>query len=159
MLLPVDRSKLSGTLFYEVNNRGNPTAPRLVDGDADEFLLRQGFVFLWTGWIAETLPGGGRVTMTAPVPLENGKPLKGIVRSEFIVDKPASRTSISHRANQGSYRPSAEGEKAAKLTMREREADERQPVARDEWKFIVTDVEADGRAASCRWSRSKSRAA
>src|SRR5688572_19689612 len=42
MILPVDRSKLSGTLFYEVNNRGNPTAPRLVDGDADDFLLRQG---------------------------------------------------------------------------------------------------------------------
>src|SRR5688572_16736051 len=50
MLLPLDRSKLSGTLFYEVNNRGNPTAPRLVDGDADDFLLRQGYVFLWSGW-------------------------------------------------------------------------------------------------------------
>lgn len=144
MLLPVDRSKLSGTLFYEVNNRGNPTAPRLVDGDADDFLLRRGFVFLWTGWIAETLPGGGRVTMTAPVPLENGKPLMEIVRNEFIVDRPAAKASVSHRANQGSYRPSAEGEKSAKLTMREREADERQPVPRDEWKFVVTEVEADG---------------
>jgi hypothetical protein len=144
MILPVDRSKLSGTLFYEVNNRGNPTAPRLVDGDADDFLLRQGFVFLWTGWIAEVQPGGGRVTMTAPVPVENGKPLRGIVRNEFIVDKPAAKASVSHRANQGSYRPMAAGEKSAKLTMREREADERQPAPRDQWKFIVTDVEADG---------------
>ena len=144
MIVPVDRSKLNGALFYEVNNRGNPTAPRLIDGDADDFLLRQGFVFLWTGWIAEVQPGGGRVTMTAPVPLENGSSLRGIVRNEFIVDKPAVKASISHRANQGSYRPSAAGEKSAKLTMREREADERQPVARDEWKFIITDVEADG---------------
>jgi hypothetical protein len=144
MLVPVDRSKLNGTLFYEVNNRGNPTAPRLVDGDADEFLLRQGFVFLWSGWIAETLPGGGRVTMTAPVSLENGKPLTGIVRNEFVVDKPVAKASVSHRANQGSYRPSADGEKTAQLTMREREADERQPVPRDQWKFIVTNVEADG---------------
>ena len=144
MLLPADRSKPSGTLFYEVNNRGNPTAPRLVDGDADDFLLRQGFVFLWTGWIAETLPGGGRVTMTAPVSLENGQPLKGIVRNEFIVDKPAAKASVSHRANQGSYRPSPEGDKSAKLTMREREADERQPVARDQWKFIVANIETDG---------------
>jgi hypothetical protein len=144
MIVPVDRSKLNGALFYEVNNRGNPTAPRLVDGEADDFLLRQGFVFLWTGWIAEVLPGGGRVTMTTPVPTENGKPLKGIVRNEFIVDKPAAKASVSHRANQGSYRPSAEGDKSAKLTMREREADERQPVACDQWKFIVTDIEADG---------------
>jgi hypothetical protein len=144
MILPVDRSKLNGALFYEVNNRGGPTAPRLVDGEADDFLLRQGFVFLWSGWIAETQPGGGRVTMTAPVPLENGKPLIGIVRNEFIVDRAAAKASVSHRANQGSYRPSVKGEKTATLTMREREADERQPVARDQWKLIVTDVEADG---------------
>lgn len=144
LIVPVDRSKLGGTLFYEVNNRGNPTAPRLVDGDADDFLLRQGFAFLWTGWIAEVLPGGGRVTMTAPVPLENSQPLKGIVRSEFVVDRAVPRASLAHRANQGSYRPSAAGLKTANLTMREHEADERQPVARDQWKFVVTDVEADG---------------
>ena len=144
MLLPVDRSKLNGALFYEVNNRGNPTAPRLVDGDADDFLLRQGFVFLWTGWIAETLPGAGRVTLTAPVPLEDSKPLKGVVRADFVVDKAAAKASIAHRANQGSYRPSAEGDKSAKLTMREREADERQPVARDQWRFVVADIEAEG---------------
>lgn len=144
MLLPVDRAKLSGTLFYEVNNRGNPTAPRIVEAEAEDFLLRQGYVFLWSGWIAEVLPGGGRVTMAAPVPLENGKPLKGLVRADFVVDKPVAKASIAHRANQASYRPSAEGLKTAKLTMREREADERKPIARDQWKFIINDIEADG---------------
>ena len=144
LLVPVDRKQLDGALFYEVNNRGNPTAPRLVDGDADDFLLRHRFAFLWTGWIAEVLPGSGRVTMTAPVPLENGKPVRGVVRNEFVLDKAAAKASIAHRGSHGSYRPSADGEKSAKLTMREREADERQLVPRDAWKFIVTEVETDG---------------
>src|SRR5262245_8174579 len=37
LLLPVDRSRLNGALFYEVNNRGGKTAPRIIDGDADDF--------------------------------------------------------------------------------------------------------------------------
>src|SRR5215207_8228982 len=44
MLVPVDLNKANGGLFYEVNNRGNPTAPRIIDGGADDFLCRQGFV-------------------------------------------------------------------------------------------------------------------
>src|SRR6187200_1136218 len=28
LLVPVDLQKANGTVFYEVNNRGNPTAPR-----------------------------------------------------------------------------------------------------------------------------------
>src|SRR6478736_6328884 len=47
MLVPVDREKANRGLFYEVNNRGNPTAPRIIDGGADDFLCRQGFVVLW----------------------------------------------------------------------------------------------------------------
>src|SRR5262245_48688751 len=53
MLVPVDHGKASGGLFYEVNNRGNPTAPRIIEANADDFLCRQGFVVLWSGWIAE----------------------------------------------------------------------------------------------------------
>src|SRR5688572_2045882 len=37
MLVPLDKSKASGTLFYEVNNRGNPTAPRTIEAGADDF--------------------------------------------------------------------------------------------------------------------------
>src|SRR5215468_8745263 len=32
MLVPVDRSQANGALFYEVNNRGNPTSTRIIDG-------------------------------------------------------------------------------------------------------------------------------
>src|SRR4051812_17547391 len=75
MLVPVDRSKASGTLFYEVNNRGGATAPRAIEGGADDFLCRQGFIVLWSGWIAEVQPGDGRLRLQAPEATDGGKPI------------------------------------------------------------------------------------
>jgi hypothetical protein len=145
MLVPVDRSRANGTLFYEVNNRGNPTAPRIIDGDADHFLLRQGFVFVSSGWIAEVLPGNGRLTMTAPEARFAEQPLRGIVRSEVVVDRPVPRASIAHRANIGSYRPAQKSFSDATLAARQRELDPRQIVPRDQWRLVVSEVVADGR--------------
>jgi hypothetical protein len=144
LLVPSDRAKANGALFYEVNNRGNRTAPNIIDGGADDFLCRRGFVILSSGWIAEVQPGGGRSRLNAPIPLENGKPLRGIVRNEVVVDSAVAKASVSHRGNQGSYRPATDKLKEATLTRREREADKREPVPADHWKLIVTDVEAGG---------------
>ncbi|MEX2188777.1 MAG: alpha/beta hydrolase domain-containing protein [Pirellulales bacterium] len=141
LLVPVDRSKANGALFYEVNNRGNKTAPGIIDGGADDFLCRQGFVVLSSGWIAEVQPGGDKLRLNAPVPLADGKPIRGIVRNELVVDRPTEKASISHRGNQGSYRPAADKLHLATLTRREREADKREPIPADDWKLIVTDVE------------------
>jgi hypothetical protein len=144
MLVPVDRSKASGTLFYEVNNRGNPTAPRTIEAGGDDFLCRQGYVVLSSGWIAEVQPGDGRMRLQAPLASENGQPIRGIVRSETVVDRPTPRASLSYRGNQGSYRPTERGLADAKLTRREREADPRQEVPRGEWKLVTTEVAGGG---------------
>jgi alpha/beta hydrolase family protein len=147
MLVPADRSKANGALFYEVNNRGGATAPRIIDGGADDFLCRQGFVILWSGWIAEVQPGDGRLRLQAPEATDNGRPIRGIVRSELIVDRPVARASLSHRGNQGSYRPTEQGLATARVTRREREADPRQEIAKDDWKLVssvVSDSERSG---------------
>ena len=144
MLVPVDRSRANGALIYEVNNRGNKTAPGIFDGGAEDFLCRQGFVVLWSGWIAEVQPGDGKLRLQAPVPLQDGKPLRGIVRNEVIVDKPTQRASISFRGNQGSYRPAPGALERATVTRREREADQRQAISRGQWTLHVSDVEANG---------------
>jgi hypothetical protein len=147
MLVPVDRSKASGTLFYEVNNRGNPTAPRIIEAGADDFLCRQGFIVLWSGWIAEVQPGAGRMRLQAPEATDKGQPIHGLVRSELIVDRTAPRASLSHRGNLGSYRPTERGFQTARVTRREREADPRQEIPKDEWKLIssvVRDGDRDG---------------
>jgi hypothetical protein len=145
MLVPVDRTKANGAVFYEVNNRGGATAGRIIDGGADDFLCRQGFVVLWSGWIAEVQPGEGRLRLTAPLATENGQPIHGVVRNEFVVDRAVGRAAICHRGKQGSYRPTRRGLAEARVTRREREADARQEIPRDQWKLIITDVAADGR--------------
>ncbi len=58
----------------------------------------------------------------------------------MIVDKEAPKACVAHRGRQGSYRPTAAGLSKATLTVREREADERKVVPRDNWKLIVTEV-------------------
>lgn len=140
ILVPKDLSQANGAVLYEVNNRGNKTAPGIFDGGADDFLLRQGFIVVWSGWIAEVLPEGERFKMWAPTAKENGRPLTGIVRQEVIVDKETPKACLAHRGRQGSYRPTAAGMANAILTVREREADPRKAVPRDAWKLIVSEV-------------------
>ena len=61
-------SRANGAVFYEVNNRGNKTAPNMFNGGADDFLMRQGYVVVWSGWIAEVLPTGGRLKFQRRLP-------------------------------------------------------------------------------------------
>lgn len=140
MLVPVDLTKSNGGLFYEVNNRGNPTAPRIIDGGADDFLCRQGFIILWSGWIAEVQPGDSRMRLQAPETSENGQPIRGLVRSELVVDRATPRASLSHRGTQGSYRLASGALATARVTRREREADARQEIPRDDWKLVSSNV-------------------
>ncbi|MFM8252311.1 MAG: alpha/beta hydrolase domain-containing protein [Planctomycetota bacterium] len=133
ILQPTDPRRGRGTLLYEVNNRGNKLALGQFNSGADEFLLRQGFTIAWSGWIAETQPGGGRLRATLPIAQVNEQPVTGLVRAEVIVDSTAERASLAQWANQGSYEPVAAELANAQLTVREREADQRVVVPREEW--------------------------
>ncbi len=144
MLVPVDRSKANGTLFYEVNNRGNKTAPNIIERDASEFLCRQGYVVLWSGWIAEVQPDGSKLRLQAPSVIQNGRRVRGKVRNELVVDQAVQRASISHRGNQGSYPPAADALDRATVTRRPSESAGRMEVPRNQWKLLVSEVERNG---------------
>ncbi|MDX1943986.1 MAG: alpha/beta hydrolase domain-containing protein [Pirellulaceae bacterium] len=146
LLLPRDRTKLNGALYYEVNNRGGRTGPRIIDGGADDFLLRQGFIVAASGWLAEVQPGDGKLRLQAPLALQDGKPLVGIVREEVIVEKAVPRASLAHRGNQGRHPPTAKGLETAVLTRRELERDPRQVVPKDQWRMVSSVVSGDGRS-------------
>jgi hypothetical protein len=144
ILAPVDRGRGNGALLYDVNNRGNKLAIGQFNSGADEFLMRRGYTVVWSGWIAETAPGAGRLRLNAPVALEDGRPLTGIVRSEVVVDAAAPSANLGQWANQGSYEPTAKGEANATLTWRLREADPRIAIPRGQWRFETRWPEADG---------------
>jgi hypothetical protein len=146
ILAPVDLSKSNGAILYDVNNRGNHVCLRQFNGGGgDDFLLRQGFIVVWSGWIAELLPGGGRLLLDAPIATEDGKPITGMVRAEFVSDRQADRYPISHFGNHGSYPPTDAGLAEAVLTWRLNEADPRVVIPQSQWKLHREYVEAEGR--------------
>ena len=137
ILAPVDLTKSNGAILYDVNNRGNRVClGQFNGGGGDDFLLRQGFIVVWSGWIAELLPGGGRLLLDAPTATDHGKPITGIVRAEFVSDRPADRYQISHFGNHGSYPPTDAGLAKAVLTWRLNEADPRVVIPRPQWKLL-----------------------
>lgn len=144
ILAPADLAKSNGAVFYEVNNRGNPICLGQLNGGGDDFLFRQGFMVAWSGWIAETLPGGNRLRLKAPVATDEGRPIRGVVRAEMAPNSPAERLPIAQWANQGSYPPTERGAAEATLSWRLREKDPRVAIPRSQWRFEQRSVDDEG---------------
>lgn len=135
ILAPADLSKSCGAIFYDVNNRGNPTCLGTISAGGDQFLMREGFILVFSGWIAELLPNGKKLVLEAPIATDRGKPITGLVRAEIVVSQETASKSLSGNAGHGSYEPSLRGEKEGVLTRRLREKDKRVVVARSKWNL------------------------
>ena len=84
VIRPVDATKANGALIHSVPNRGN-------GGRIDAFRLRQGFTLSWVAWQGDILPGNNRLLMKVPIATDktdNGKPITGRIRTEYIVEEP-----------------------------------------------------------------------
>lgn len=98
ILKPVDMVKSSGTLFFEVNNRGrkisfmrmhdvpadvnlnDPTSPRDF---GNGFLMKRGYVIAWVGWGADIAPGENRLTVDFPIAMNGNEPVSERIFTEF----------------------------------------------------------------------------
>ena len=49
ILCPVNPGKSNGTLLYDVNNRGDRRILDYFNTAADEFLMRHGYIVVWSG--------------------------------------------------------------------------------------------------------------
>jgi len=91
LIKPVDPSRGSGKLLYDVHNRGGKVALGTMNGAGGNdpnsagtgFLMNRGFSILWTGWSGDVLPGSNRLTADMPVATRNGEPVTGRVYSEL----------------------------------------------------------------------------
>lgn len=142
LLVPSDRTRSNGTLLYDVNNRGGKTSLGMFNG-ADDFLMRQGYLLAWSGWIGELQPGGGRMRLFAPTARDrDGRPLRGKVCAEMAPDAPAQRLNIAQWGNHGSFPPTERGLKEATLTYRLRQGDPRIPLPHSQWHLEVKPAES-----------------
>ena len=100
MLKPADMERGNRRVLYDVNNRGNvrclqffndavhDNQPYAREHAGNGFLMRRGYTVVWSGWQGDISPGAGRLTMRLPVASQDGAPITGAVRTEFMADEP-----------------------------------------------------------------------
>lgn len=151
---PVDLSKGNRKLLFDFSNRGGRGAfTRLNDGGGPDlskasyagngFLNKQGFTVVTAGWQGDLVYNGSNVVAFLPEARQNGQPLRGKVRQEFISDKKGVLSlPVSGNANIHCY--PVLNRATATLTAREKEADPRVPVPASEWELAKA-KEKDGK--------------
>ncbi|HVY52574.1 MAG TPA: alpha/beta hydrolase domain-containing protein, partial [Devosia sp.] len=148
ILKPVDPAKGNGRLFFDWGNRGNirclqffndapgSNDPRTAEHAGNGFLLRRGYTLAWCGWQADLLPGDHRFLLDVPVATDQGRPITGQVRVEYIVNERGITTMpLSSRASTRSHPTVSLDTRKASLTRRRYAGDERIPIAPVSWMF------------------------
>lgn len=138
ILRPADKDKSSTTLLYEVPNRGRNLSfmmlnlsgsslyPTTSDDAGDGFVMSQGMTMVWSGWQPD-LPDENLLNLSLPTLPD----IVGNSREEYIFNEPGdiSMGTLSY--------PAADMDPAkATLTVREKEADERQTPTGLSFRYI-----------------------
>jgi hypothetical protein len=150
VLRPAEPRLGSGILVYDVTNRGSKRILQLLDdvpandpiavndpktaSDAGlGFLFERGHSIVWSGWDPGAPRANNGLGADFPVALENGKPISGRFRDEFHAGTRGPAELVVRRL---SYPAASLNQPAARLTVRDREADRRRDIPRAEWEFI-----------------------
>lgn len=133
ILKPIDPTRGSNHIYYDVNNRGNLLAIQFINGgpggndpttaaDAGTgFLMDRGYTLVWSGWQADIAPGGGRLTARFPIATNGNAPLIGLSREEIIDDTGADPIIATLDYPAATLDPGS-----ATLTVRQNERDARE---------------------------------
>jgi hypothetical protein len=147
LIKPKDPARGNGTLLYEVSNRGgkgmlsffnlgsSDLDPSTAAHFGDGFLLERGFTLLWVGWQFDPPIREGLVRVFAPIAREpDGRPIQGLVRSDFVVTETSREASLADR-NHLAYVVATPNDPAGVLTVRDSVAGPRRTIPRDQWRF------------------------
>ena len=109
ILKPKDASHASGTALIEIPNRGGKGMLRVVqdakgsldpttaDEFGDGFLMQRGVTLIWIGWQWDVRNEPGLLRLYAPVAKgPEGKPITGLVRSDFVVNEKTIEQPLGH---------------------------------------------------------------
>jgi hypothetical protein len=150
ILRPAEPRRGSGVLVYDVTNRGRKVILGRLDeagADADVnnpktlrdaglgFTLGRGYTLVWSGWDPAAPRANNGMAARFPAALEHGKPIVRRIRDEFHIGTRAPGTGEVVRLN---YAAVSTDKRRARLTVRDRESDERREIPADAWEFVDT---------------------
>ncbi|HXE12953.1 MAG TPA: alpha/beta hydrolase domain-containing protein [Bryobacteraceae bacterium] len=146
ILQPVNAAQSNGTTLVEVSNRGGKgllgmfdfahgsNDPRSAQQFGDDFLLRHGFTLVWIGWEFDVPQNRGLLKLNAPIATDHGKPITGLVRSEWMGNDKVITIPLGDRAQAG-YPVADPHDEANTLYVRDKVDAPRTRVPRSAWQF------------------------
>ena len=150
LIKPKQIERGNGAVLYEVSNRGgkgmlgffnhatgsvDPGSPAEM---GDGFLMRQGFTLLWVGWQFDPPQRRGLVRVYPPTASENGRPIRGLVRSDFVVTEKEADHSLADR-DHAAYAVVDPDSPDNVMTVRDSVEGPRRIVPRSQWGFARAD--------------------
>jgi hypothetical protein len=158
ILKPVDLARGNRRMFYDYGNRGHKRAlqffndaqhsndPLSAAHAGNGFFMRRGYSVVWVAWEGDMLPGDGRMVFDVPVARnDDGSPITGTVRVEYMVDAPG-RTSfpLSGRTAAHSFPTVSLDTRQATLTKRRYPYDPPIVIPADQWSFARIEAGTGG---------------
>ncbi len=157
VLQPIDPTRRSGVSLLEVSNRGGKAAlsyfdratrsldPSRASDFGDGFLLHRGYTIVWVGWEFDVPPEPAALLRLHVPRARNpdGSPLRGLVRSDWVVERPTRTLAVGHRGQVVGYPVTDTATRDAFLTVRDDRNAPRHLVPRSAWAFARES--ADGR--------------
>src|SRR5215831_14156003 len=144
LIKPKDESRGNGTVLYEVSNRGNKGLlgffnlgnnsldPETARDFGDGFLMDQGFTIFWVGWQFDAPNRDGMLRVYVPPAHEtNGRPIQGLVRSDFSTTQKAADVALTDTT----YAVIDPKDPANVVTVRDSVEAARRTIPRDQWAF------------------------
>jgi len=150
LIKPKTIARGNGAVLYEVSNRGGKGMlgffnhasgsldPTNANDVGDGFLMRQGFTLLWVGWQFDVPQRQGLVRVYPPTASENGRPIRGLVRSDFVVTEKEADHSLADREHRAYTVLDPESPDNV-LTVRDSVEGPRRIVPRSQWGFARDD--------------------
>jgi hypothetical protein len=146
VIKPARIERGNGAVLYEVSNRGgkgmlgffnhatgslDPESPAEM---GDGFLMRQGFTLLWVGWQFDAPKRPGLMHVYTPIAAEDGRPITGLVRSDFVVTEKELDHSLADR-DHAAYAVVDPESPGNVMTVRDSVEGVRRVIPRDQWGF------------------------
>jgi hypothetical protein len=150
VLQPKDADKRRGVAWLEVSNRGGKASlryfnrastgaldPTTASDFGDGLLFREGLTVVWVGWQWDVPEREGLMRLHAPFAREaDGRPISGLVRSDWTVDQETEVLDLAHRGHRA-YPVSDPEDPANVLTVRDGRDAPREVVPRAQWSFVA----------------------